>query len=129
MPLKNKKKAVVMMWYDFLIETKTIATLIGAAMGAARSITSSARKETPTQIAISVLCGQVLAAAVVEQFNQAFAIWGAVLVGIVCGSVGGYALDAVTALTPQALHSLVSMLLGKAGAQPLDVNKNDKDVQ
>ena len=119
------------MWYDFLTEAKTVATLIGAAMGAARAITTSTRKETVTQALFSMLCGQVLAAAVVEYFSQAFAIWGAVLVGVVCGAVGGYALDALTALTPKAIRSVVSGALEKGGFKPIDgdTNQNEEDVK
>lgn len=120
------------MWLALLTEPKTLAALAGAALGAARAITSSPKRETWPQMLLAVACGQVLAAAVVEHFALAVTFWPAAFVGVVCGSVGGYALDALTALTPKALHSLVSMLLGKAGAAPIEMDTkkhNEEDAK
>ena len=49
--------------------------------------------------------------------------------GVICGAVGGYALDALTALTPKAIASIVSGALEKIGCKPIaheaEANQNE----
>ena len=116
------------MWTNALITTNIAAAMIGAGIGCFRSVVATAKKETLLQTILAILCGQVLAAAVAEHFAAAIGVWVAGLVGVICGAVGGYALDALTALTPMAVRSLVSMLLDKVGAKPIDTQK-DEDVK
>ena len=116
------------MWINALITPDIAAAMLGAALGGLRSVSATAKKETPLQTFLAVVCGQLLAAAVAERFAASVGIWLAGFVGVICGAVGGYALDALTALTPKAIASIVSMLLDKVGAKPIDTQK-DEDVK
>ena len=116
------------MWTNTLITPNIAAAMIGAGIGCLRSVVATTKKESPLQTILAILCGQMLAAAVAEHFAAAIGVWVAGLVGVICGAVGGYALDALTALTPKAVRSLVSMLLEKVGAKPIDTQK-DEDVK
>lgn len=116
------------MWTNTLITPNIAAAMIGAGIGCFRSVVATTGKESPLQTILAILCGQMLAAAVAEHFAAAIGVWVAGLVGVICGAVGGYALDALTALTPKAIASIVSMLLDRVGAKPIDTQK-DEDVK
>ena len=94
-----------------------------------RSVVATTKKETPLQTLLAILCGQMLAAAVAEHFAASIGVWVAGLVGVICGAVGGYALDALTALTPKAFASIVSGALEKIGCKPIaheaEANQNE----
>ena len=117
------------MWTNSLITPSIAAAMIGAALGGLRSISATAAKEPPLQTLLAILCGQMLAAAVAEHFAAAIGVWVAGLVGVICGAVGGYALDALTALTPKAIASIVSGALEKIGCKPVaheaEANQNE----
>ena len=110
------------MWTNTLITTNIAAALIGAGIGCLRSVVATTKKESPLQTLLAILCGQMLAAAVAEHFAAAIGVWVAGLVGVICGAVGGYALDALTALTPKAIASIVSGALEKIGCKPIDAD-------
>ena len=117
------------MWTNTLITPNIAAAMIGAGIGCLRSVVATAKKETPLQTLLAILCGQMLAAAVAEHFAAAMGVWVAGLVGLICGAVGGYALDALTALTPKAVASIVSGALEKIGCKPIaheaEANQNE----
>ena len=119
------------MWTNTLITPNIAAAMIGAGIGCLRSVVvvAAAKKEPPLQALLAILCGQVLAAAVAEHFAAAIGVWVAGLVGVICGAVGGYALDALTALTPKAIASIVSGALEKIGCKPIareaEANQNE----
>ena len=107
------------MWTNALITPNIAAAMIGAGIGCFRSVVATSKKETPLQTLLAIICGQLLAAAVVEHFADSVGIWLAGFVGVICGAVGGYALDALTALTPKAIASIVSGALEKIGCKPI----------
>ena len=117
------------MWTNTLITPNIAAAMIGAGIGCFRSVVSTTKKESTLQTLLAILCGQVLAAAVAEHFAAAMGVWVAGLVGLICGAVGGYALDALTALTPKAIASIVSGALEKIGCKPIaheaEANQNE----
>ena len=107
------------MWTNTLITPNIAAALIGAGIGCLHSVITTTKKEPPLKTILAILCGQMLAAAVAEHFAAAIGVWVAGLVGVICGAVGGYALDALTALTPKAIASIVSGALEKIGCKPI----------
>lgn len=117
------------MWTDAVITPDIAAALVGAGIGCLRSVVATAKKETTLQTLLAIICGQLLAAAVVEHFAASVGIWLAGFVGVICGAVGGYALDALTALTPKAIASIVSGALEKLGCKPIareaEANQNE----
>ena len=117
------------MWTNTLITPNIAAAMIGAGIGCLRSVVATAKKETPLQTLLAIICGQLLAAAVVEHFADSVGIWLAGFVGVICGAVGGYALDALTALTPKAIASIVSGALEKIGCKPIahEAEANQKE--
>ena len=120
------------MWTGAAITPNIVAAMVGAGIGCLRSVVATAKKETPLQTLLAILCGQILAAAVVEHFAASVGIWLAGFVGVICGAVGGYALDALTALTPKATASVVSCALEKIGCKPIAHEaeaKQDEDVK
>lgn len=123
------------MWTNTLITPNIAAAMIGAGIGCLRSVVATAKKDPPLQTLLAILCGQMLAAAVAEHFAAAIGVWVAGLVGVICGAVGGYALDALTALTPKAVASIVSGALEKGGFKPIDAdatsapNQHNEDVK
>ena len=110
------------MWANSLITPNIAAAMLGAGIGCLRSVVATTKKETPLQTLLAIVCGQMLAAAVAEHFAAAIGVWVAGLVGVICGAVGGYALDALTALTPKAIASIVSGALEKIGCKPIDAD-------
>ena len=117
------------MWTNTLITPNIAAAMIGAGIGCFRSVVATTKKEPLLQTLLAILCGQMLAAAVAEHFAAAIGVWVAGLVGVICGAVGGYALDALTALTPKAIASIVSGALEKIGCKPVaheaEANQNE----
>ena len=117
------------MWTDAVITPDIAAALVGAGIGCLRSVVTTAKRETPLQTLLAIICGQLLAAAVVEHFAASVGIWMAGFVGVICGAVGGYALDALTALTPMAIASIVSGALEKLGCKSIaheaEANQNE----
>ena len=123
------------MWTNTLITPNIAAAMVGAGIGCFRSVVATTKKEPPLQTLLAILCGQMLAAAVAEHFAAAIGVWVAGLVGVICGAVGGYALDALTALTPKAIASIVSGALEKGGFKPIDAdatsapNQHNEDAE
>ena len=117
------------MWTNTIITPNIAAAMLGAGIGCLRSVVATEKREPPLQTLLAILCGQMLAAAVAEHFAAAIGVWVAGLVGVICGAVGGYALDALTALTPKAIASIVSGALDKIGCKPIaheaEVNQNE----
>ena len=117
------------MWINALITPNIAAAMLGAGIGCLRSAVATPKKEPTLQTLLAIICGQLLAAAVVEHFAASVGIWLAGFVGVICGAVGGYALDALTALTPKAIASIVSGALEKIGCKPIaheaEANQNE----
>ena len=117
------------MWTNTLITPNIAAAMVGAGIGCLHSVITTTKKEPPLKTLLAILCGQMLAAAVAEHFAAAIGVWVAGLVGVICGAVGGYALDALTALTPKAVASIVSGALEKIGCKPIaheaEANQNE----
>ena len=117
------------MWTNTLITPNIAAAMLGAGIGCLRSVVATTKKETTLQNLLAIICGQLLAAAVVEHVAASVGIWMAGFVGVICGAVGGYALDALTALTPGAIASIVSGALEKLGCKPIaheaEANQNE----
>ena len=105
-----------------------IYALLGGAIGSLRSVAHAKNKATPWQSLFNLLSALALAAAAAERFVKPDTPLAGLFIGITAGATGGYVLDALTALTPKAVRSLVSMLLDKVGAKPIDTQK-DEDVK
>ena len=105
-----------------------ICALLGGAIGSLRSVAHAKNKATPWQSLFNLLSALALAAAAAERFVKPDTPLAGLFIGITAGATGGYVLDALSALTPKAVRSLVSMLLDKVGAKPIDTQK-DEDVK
>ena len=105
-----------------------IYALLGGAIGSLRGVAHAKNKETPWQSLFNLLSALALAAAAAERFVKPDTPLAGLFIGITAGATGGYVLDALSALTPKAVRSLVSMLLDKVGAKPIDTQK-DEDVK
>ena len=105
-----------------------IYALLGGAIGSLRSVAHAKNKATPWQSLFNLLSALALSAAAAERFVKPDTPLAGLFIGITAGATGGYALDALSALTPKAVRSLVSMLLDKVGAKPIDTQK-DEDVK
>ena len=105
-----------------------IYALLGGAIGSLRSVAHAKNKATPWQSLFNLLSALALAAAAAERFVKPDTPLAGLFIGITAGATGGYALDALSALTPKVVRSLVSMLLDKVGAKPIDTQK-DEDVK
>ena len=105
-----------------------ICALLGGAIGSLRSVAHAKNKATPWQSLFNLLSALALAAAAAERFVKPDTPLAGLFIGITAGATGGYVLDALSALTPKAVRSLVSMLLEKVGAKPIDTQK-DEDVK
>ena len=105
-----------------------IYALLGGAIGSLRSVAHAKNKATPWQSLFNLLSALALAAAAAERFVKPDTPLAGLFIGITAGATGGYVLDALSALTPKAVRSLVSMLLEKVGAKPIDTQK-DEDVK
>lgn len=105
-----------------------IYALLGGAIGSLRSVAHAKNKATPWQSLFNLLSALALAAAAAERFVKPDTPLAGLFIGITAGATGGYVLDALSALTPKAVRSLVSMLLDKVGAKPIDTQK-DEDVK
>ena len=105
-----------------------IYALLGGAIGSLRSVAHAKNKATPWQSLFNLLSALALSAAAAERFVKPDTPLAGLFIGITAGATGGYVLDALSALTPKAVRSLVSMLLDKVGAKPIDTQK-DEDVK
>ena len=105
-----------------------IYALLGGAIGSLRSVAHAKNKATPWQSLFNLLSALALAAAAAERFVKPDTPLAGLFIGITAGATGGYVLDALSALTPKFVRSLVSMLLDKVGAKPIDTQK-DEDVK
>ena len=105
-----------------------IYALLGGAIGSLRSVAHAKNKATPWQSLFNLLSALALSAAAAERFVKPDTPLAGLFIGITAGATGGYALDALSALTPKVVRSLVSMLLDKVGAKPIDTQK-DEDVK
>lgn len=105
-----------------------IYALLGGAIGSLRSVAHAKNKATPWQSLFNLLSALALAAAAAERFVKPDTPLAGLFIGITAGATGGYVLDALSALTPKVVRSLVSMLLDKVGAKPIDTQK-DEDVK
>ena len=105
-----------------------IYALLGGAIGSLRSVAHAKNKATPWQSLFNLLSALALAAAAAERFVKPDTPLAGLFIGVTAGATGGYVLDALSALTPKAVRSLVSMLLEKVGAKPIDTQK-DEDVK
>ena len=105
-----------------------IYALLGGAIGSLRGVAHAKNKATPWQSLFNLLSALALAAAAAERFVKPDTPLAGLFIGITAGATGGYVLDALRALTPKAVRSLVSMLLDKVGAKPIDTQK-DEDVK
>ena len=102
-----------------------IYALLGGAIGSLRSVAHAKNKATPWQSLFNLLSALALAAAAAEHFVKPDAPLAGLFIGITAGATGGYVLDALSALAPKAVRSLVSMLLDKVGAKPIDTQKDE----
>ena len=102
-----------------------IYALLGGAIGSLRSVAHAKNKATPWQSLFNLLSALALAAAAAERFVKPDTPLAGLFIGITAGGTGGYVLDALSALTPKAVRSLVSMLLEKVGAKPIDTQKDE----
>ena len=102
-----------------------IYALLGGAIGSLRSVAHAKNKATPWQSLFNLLSALALAAAAAERFVKPDTPLAGLFIGITAGATGGYALDALSALTPKVVRSLVSMLLDKVGAKPIDTQKDE----
>ena len=102
-----------------------IYALLGGAIGSLRSVAHAKNKATPWQSLFNLLSALALAAAAAERFVKPDTPLAGLFIGITAGATGGYVLDALTALAPKAVRSLVSMLLDKVGAKPIDTQKDE----
>ena len=105
-----------------------IYALLGGAIGSLRGVAHAKNKATPWQSLFNLLSALALAAAAAERFVKPDTPLAGLFIGITAGATGGYVLDALSALTPKAVRSLVSMLLDKVGAKPIDTQQ-DEDVK
>ena len=105
-----------------------IYALLGGAIGSLRSVAHAKNKATPWQSLFNLLSALALAAAAAERFVKPDTPLAGLFIGVTAGATGGYVLDALSALTPKVVRSLVSMLLDKIGAKPIDTQK-DEDVK
>ena len=105
-----------------------IYALLGGAIGSLRSVAHAKNKATPWQSLFNLLSALALAAAAAERFVKPDTPLAGLFIGITAGATGGCVLDALSALAPKAVRSLVSMLLDKVGAKPIDTQK-DEDVK
>lgn len=102
-----------------------IYALLGGAIGSLRSVAHAKNKATPWQSLFNLLSALALSAAAAERFVKPDTPLAGLFIGITAGATGGYALDALSALTPKVVRSLVSMLLDKVGAKPIDTQKDE----
>lgn len=102
-----------------------IYALLGGAIGSLRSVAHAKNKATPWQSLFNLLSALALAAAAAERFVKPDTPLAGLFIGVTAGATGGYVLDALSALTPKAVRSLVSMLLEKVGAKPIDTQKDE----
>lgn len=102
-----------------------IYALLGGAIGSLRSVAHAKNKATPWQSLFNLLSALAIAAAAAERFVKPDTPLAGLFIGITAGATGGYVLDALSALTPKAVRSLVSMLLDKVGAKPIDTQKDE----
>lgn len=105
-----------------------IYALLGGAIGSLRSVAHAKNKATPWQSLFNLLSALALSAAAAERFVKPDTPLAGLFIGITAGATGGYVLDTLSALAPKAVRSLVSMLLDKVGAKPIDTQK-DEDVK
>ena len=105
-----------------------IYALLGGAIGSLRSVAHAKNKATPWQSLFNLLSALAIAAAAAERFVKPDTPLAGLFIGITAGATGGYVLDALSALAPKAVRSLVSMLLDKVGAKPIDT-QNEEDVK
>ena len=105
-----------------------IYALLGGAIGSLRSVAHAKNKATPWQSLFNLLSALALSAAAAERFVKPDTPLAGLFIGITAGATGGRVLDALSALTPKAVRSLVSMLLDKVGAKPIDTQK-DEDAE
>ena len=105
-----------------------IYALLGGAIGSLRSVAHAKGKATPWESLFNLLSALALAAAAAERFVKPDTPLAGLFIGVTAGATGGYVLDALSALTPKVVRSLVSMLLEKVGAKPIDTQK-DEDVK
>ena len=105
-----------------------IYALLGGAIGSLRSVAHTKNKATPWQSLFNLLSALAIAAAAAERFVKPDTPLAGLFIGITAGATGGYVLDALSALAPKAVRSLVSMLLDKVGAKPIDT-QNEEDVK
>ena len=74
-------------------------------------------------------------AAAAERFVKPDTPLAGLFIGITAGATGGYALDALTALTPKAIASIMSGALEKGGFKPIDAdatsapNQHNEDAE
>ena len=102
-----------------------IYALLGGAIGSLRSVAHAKNKATPWQSLFNLLSALALAAAAAERFVKPDTPLAGLFIGITAGATGGYVLDALSALAPKAVRSIVSMLLDKVGAKPIDTQKDE----
>ena len=102
-----------------------IYALLGGAIGSLRGVAHAKNKATPWQSLFNLLSALALAAAAAARFVKPDTPLAGLFIGITAGATGGYVLDALSALTPKAVRSLVSMLLDKVGAKPIDTQKDE----
>ena len=102
-----------------------IYALLGGAIGSLRSVAHAKNKATPWQSLFNLLSALALAAAAAERFVKPDTPLAGLFIGVTAGATGGYVLDALSALAPKAVRSLVSMLLEKVGAKPIDTQKDE----
>ena len=102
-----------------------IYALLGGAIGSLRSVAHAKNKATPWQSLFNLLSALALAAAAAERFVKPDTPLAGLFIGVTAGATGGYVLDALSALAPKTVRSLVSMLLDKVGAKPIDTQKDE----
>lgn len=100
-----------MLW-DFFTGVTALA-VYGGLVSAARAA-YKAKKPLPEKL-LDVLVGMVMAGAVGDYFVPDGAPKMALFVGLVAGSLGGYLMDAVQALSPTLALGIIDGVLGKFG--------------
>ena len=92
-----------------------ILALVGGAVGSLRAYTHAKQKDTFGKAIVNMLVGLIAAAWVADRFVPPGTPFTALLVGLMAGALGARVMDALDALVPMAVRSLLLGWLHKAG--------------
>lgn len=90
-----------------LFSAQIILAMVGGAIGSARNFARNGATQRLDEGIVNVLVGTVFAAAAGERFAAQAHPVIAMVIGLCAGAVGGYALDALQALIPAVVKSIV----------------------